>query len=271
MLIRTVIFIALTVAILFLVDWSSVVVPCFLEKAPPGIEKSCPYAGGIVLIGLKRIETWKPEQWMAATTVVTAAFTMVLGLFALSLARSTRIAANAANANAEAMMAADGAHLLPVIKEQNLGQMMNLGQITAAAARHPSTSPPTERTVPLRIRYRLRNHGKTPAILNSVMHRIAFFADPTSVRAAPVEDNVAVQVIASDAESSAITAEMAEPFTADMVNAVAADKGDLVFYGEASFRDFFGRQFRCSWEFDASQRGFALIKHDQRLEAGARS
>jgi hypothetical protein len=55
---------------------------------------------------------WSPETWTALGTVVIAIFTTILGLFTISVARSTRMTANAADLSARAAIAID----LPLIR-----------------------------------------------------------------------------------------------------------------------------------------------------------
>jgi uncharacterized membrane-anchored protein len=90
---------------------------------PLSIERPWLFWLGVVLLcvgGLTRsahlIDTYHDDV-NAVSTIIIALFTAVLGVFTIRLAKSTRIAADAAKLNAEALMTAEGAHLYPIIRE----------------------------------------------------------------------------------------------------------------------------------------------------------
>jgi hypothetical protein len=121
MLTRVLVAIAITAIALFAIDWASSIIPCVIDYPRPtqseqtkekqSNEKPCTYSGGIVVAGLKFIRDMKPDEWTAAATVVIALFTTILGLFTVSLARSTRVAAQAAEKSADALPAMERAYL----------------------------------------------------------------------------------------------------------------------------------------------------------------
>lgn len=126
MLKRLTIALALIFGLVLLDSVSSffVVRPCLIEQVvkngseqkPQANEgdRGCVYQGGLVVEGIAIASEWKPEIWTAISTVVIAAFTTILGLFTISLAKSTRIAAEAADLTARAAIALE----LPIIRIQ---------------------------------------------------------------------------------------------------------------------------------------------------------
>jgi hypothetical protein len=111
-----------------------------VEAAP----KDCSAAYGTFFVGLrdsgKFVRTYDKEI-VAISTVVIAAFTMILGVFTVSLARSTRVAANAAKR---------GADYIPNVER---GYIVGGGPRIADDGRHYID---------------IVNYGKTAAILTKV-------------------------------------------------------------------------------------------------------
>jgi hypothetical protein len=64
---------------------------------------------------------------------------------------------------------------------------------------------------------------------------------------------------------------MPAPFNEIMARSVAEHRGELLFYGEAIFTDFFDRQFLCFWEYDGRDGRFRLTSHELRLDPDRKS
>jgi hypothetical protein len=164
-------------------------------------------------------------------------------------------AAEAAKLNAEAVMTAEGAHLFPIIKKDNLKECF-----LSKPAAHSDVLPNPNVT------YIFKNYGKTPAKLISVMHGMSFFERPSKNRTMHLEDERALEIIAGNAESGEIELFLSDVLTATKAEAVLEYRSQILFFGEAAFKDFFDRQFRCIWEFEGRFGGFKLIRHEQRAD-----
>jgi hypothetical protein len=214
---------------------------------------------------LKRFWDWTTHDAVSFYTFVLAIFTGVLGCVALiqlhflnRADKTARVAAEAAKLNAEAVMAAEGAQLYPVIKESNLKDVFR-GTIF-----YGETTPPTEKVTRPIVVYCFKNYGKTPAVLYSIMHNIDFFEKPSTRRTMHIKETHPIEVIGAGQESSDITFEMLATFNTGMAKSVLEYRSDLLFFGEAAFKDFFNREFRCIWECDGRPSGFRLVMHEQR-------
>jgi hypothetical protein len=190
----------------------------------------------------------------AVSTIVIAIFTTVLGIFTISLARSTHIAAEAAKLNAEALMAAEGAHLCPIIKSHDLNDVFK------PTVWYGESLDDNKILVSPTISYVFKNYGKSPAILQQVQHGIKFFAKQTTLRSMHQED-VAIEAIGANEESQPIQCEMlGESINNQKAKAVINYSGTLLFFGMAIFQDFFGRRFQCNWEFECRPTGATLTR-----------
>ena len=130
MLKRALISALIILPILAFIDWaSSPLVQSCLAEGTVGtelqqiynslIEHRCPYESGVVIEGLRFAASWSPQVWTAIAGMAIALFAVVLGCFTVSLANSTRIAADAATHMAEAAVAAERARLYFIEGENN--------------------------------------------------------------------------------------------------------------------------------------------------------
>jgi hypothetical protein len=197
--------------------------------------------------------TW----WLAAFTfaLVTVSFFQIF--FLTRADKTARTAADAAKLNAEALMAAEGAALYPVLKK------INLKAVFQGTILHP-TMPDTNILSAPEVVYCFKNYGKTPAVIESVMHGIRFYPTGSTSRTMHPIDDWALKIIVGGQETSEISCEISEVFTRGKAKAVLAYEGELLFFGEVFFRDFFDRRFQCFWEFEGRPDGFHLRKIDQR-------
>jgi hypothetical protein len=214
--------------------------------------------------------------WQSATADPAAAFTLgllIVGIFQaglfffqLRLIRKSldpaKEAADAAKLNAQAVMDAEGAHLYPVIKKSNV----NNHQVFFGPIMHGKSSSDTDAVPTPTIVYCFKNYGKTPAVLQSIMHNIDFFEAPSKSRLMHMADISALEIIGANEESADIEFEMLATFNMGMAKSVMGRRGELMFFGEAVFTDFFDRQFRCIWECHGNAGGFKLTRHEQRLD-----
>jgi hypothetical protein len=141
MLKRALISALIILPILAFIDWaSSPLVQSCLAEGTVGtelqqiydslIEHRCPYESGVVIEGLRFAASWSPQVWTAIAGMAIALFAVVLGCFTVSLANSTRIAADAATHMAEAAVAAERARLHFIEGENNFMDYMRFaGQV----------------------------------------------------------------------------------------------------------------------------------------------
>jgi hypothetical protein len=174
--------------------------------------------------------------------------------------------AAAARGSAEAFMNAEGAQLYPVVTASNLEQIFRL----KSGVHEPAMEPSVRMQSPS-VSYCFKNYGKTPAKLQSIMHNIQFFDPPSQYREMQIEQGRPLEIIGAGEASSDIACEMPAPFNENMVRSVAEHRGELLFYGEAVFTDFFDRQFLCFWEYDGRDGRFRLTSHEQRLDPDRKS
>lgn len=170
--------------------------------------------------------------------------------------RDTRKAADAAVLSAEAIMAANGAHIYPVIKKTNLKEVFSGTTLYPSI---PDDDPVPDATV----KYVLKNYGKTPAIIEHISNGMAFY--PPGARAMTTV-SIAHQplgIIVDNGETAEIACEIQRTLTYGEAKAVLARKGELIFFGDVTFRDFFNRTFHCHWEFRGRPDGFHLYKIEE--------
>jgi hypothetical protein len=176
-------------------------------------------------------------------------------------AHTSSQAAAAARDNAEAVMNAEGAHLYPVLKKQNLKEVFQ-GPLL-----HPKW--PEEDSLPEpQVTYCFKNYGKTPAVIESMMHGIAYYPKPSKNRVMYAETRPLEIVVGGD-ESREISCDFFDTLTFGKAKEILEYRGELLFFGEVYFRDFFNRRFQCIWEFEGRPAGFHLREIDQRPKPDA--
>jgi hypothetical protein len=219
------------------------------------------------LVGLTRdLALYTKLLFLAAAALALIALGLVVAGFRQARDARKSIAAAvdsaaAARISADAFMNAEAAQLYPIIRISNLQEVFAVTSAIREATK--------ERAVGLqspKVSYCFKNYGKTPAKLQSIMHNIQFFDPPSQYREMQIERIRPLEIIGAGEESSDIDCEMLAPFNETMRSSVAEHRGDLLFYGEAVFTDFFDRQFLCFWECDGRDGGFRLTSHEQRLD-----
>ena len=188
MLKRAAIVVAVTIAVLALIDFASsslVHRPCLIEKVigsgskqnpnEENARRACAYQGGIIVVGISYIFSWKPEVWTAIGTLVIAAFTTILGLFTVSLARSTRIHAEAALRQTNVIVAVKSPS--PLVVEIKLVQFAQIpGETTVADPLPPGPIQPH-----CRIIITFENKGRAPCRMRELcIEKFAGNALPTN-------------------------------------------------------------------------------------------
>jgi hypothetical protein len=252
MLKRIIISVAMTVAVLLLVDLAtSSVISCKFnqltqnkgqqDKAHLNSRKDCLVFDGVVSQGLSLISSFFPssaEVWTAAATVVIA----VLGLFTISVARSTKI-------SADALTQSERAHVFIKVIDHNLGDGLN-----------PRTPEP------ITVEFIFKNHGKTPAILREISRDIAYWQSPPStidyipVGGLPAEKD---RIIDPDCETGSLKCQNTD-MTAKNAQAIIRGQKYVWFYGRAVYDDIFGARHEHRFIYQRTSRGeFRAISHPQ--------
>jgi hypothetical protein len=169
-------------------------------------------------------------------------------------ADAAKEAAVAAKLNAEAVINADRAHLYVVIQDHNVS-----GLIDAVADAKFSVAIAKDRMDPPVLAYVFKNYGKTPAIVESVMHCVAFKKDEGGIRTYEPFDR-ALEIIGEREEIEPIATSFDErPFLAEDAKALGDHDTMLFFYSEVTFRDAFNQRHTVRSDFLYSADRFHLI------------
>jgi hypothetical protein len=244
-------------ALLF-IEWMSSI---FVHPCPrSSVAGPCPYESGVVGEGIKLISRWGPEVWSAIGLFVIAMFAGILGIFTISLADSTKLAAEAAKLNSQIAVAAERAHLFVHIELESI-----LG-----AKSQPSQSGPlsTERPGGLRLSYALKNFGKTPAMIRELSHGVlvapAFRSAPkyVSVSRLPVE------ILGAGEKTPPILMTDFPQLTANDVMSIEELFTNFWFYGLLVYDDTFGwrRTLDFVWQYNTVLHGLRVFRHHETHE-----
>jgi hypothetical protein len=217
--------------------------------------------------------------WRTASADPLAAFTLALvvvglaqaGLFFVQLrlireslapakeaANAAKDAAEAAKLNADALMIAEAAQIYLIVVHSNIDRLYQLGGMyNNSPTMHPSPSDPPW------VEYRLRNYGKSPAIVQSVFHGIAIY-NPNADRS-PLRDykmgQDGMEIIGVAEQGQVLKCEFDRPFTFGDVRSIMTEDQLLSFFGHAVFIDHYGRRQTLEWEFIADDWRWNLIAH----------
>jgi hypothetical protein len=157
----------ITSLLLLFIEWTSSI---FVHPCPQSAAASeCPYESGVIVEGMKLLASWRPEVWTAIGILTIASFSAILAVFAIGLARSTQVAADAAKLASQVAVGAERAHLFVHIETENI--VSTISQASKGAAS------PKERPPALRLSYALKNHGKTPAMIRELSHGVVVASD----------------------------------------------------------------------------------------------
>jgi hypothetical protein len=218
--------------------------------------------------------------WESVATDPVAAFTLGLvfvgafqvGLFYVQLKligetlAPAKEAAEAAKLNADALMAAEGAHLYVIVKGDNI---TNIFQLAGRYDNSPGMND-SKMNAPA-LQYVLKNYGKTPAMLLHVWHGISIQKNPGERRTLVARD-VALEIIGVGSESAEATVTYDKPFKFGEARSLVSEETVLCFYGEADYKDTFGAIIHLEWEFIADRGALHYIDHrEQRQNPKAKS
>jgi hypothetical protein len=207
----------------------------------------------------------EPEHLTAISTAVIAFFTATLFFATFGQLRHLRRSVDLARINADALMAAEGAHLFPIIKGSNL---IGAHGTFAGPIMYDRMSDDTVTLQPS-VTYAFKNYGKSPAIISEIMHGMQICNPSKRIKTIYKEER-SPEIVDAKEESASIELQlMGEIFTYSKARAVANSNAILLFYGHVIFSDFFGRPFMSEWEFIGDQSGFRIARYKEHLDPDA--
>jgi len=176
--------------------------------------------------------------------------------------------AKAAETNAQALIDAESAKVYVVDLKSNIARILHIGT-------HHTPSPDVEMFDPPWIQYRLRNYGKSPALIRNVLHGFSLtnmkdlphgfsLDNPTKLplnRFKWASWNRAMEIVGVGEQSDVIKCEYDGPFTSEDAKSIVTPNALLTFSGMAIFLDTFGREHCLEWEFVAYDDRWQLIDH----------
>jgi hypothetical protein len=198
-----------------------------------------------------------------AAAVQAGLFVWQLDLIRKSLADAKKAAdaaeksADAARLNAEALMVAEAAQMYFIVESDNLKHMFQLGRrYDKSPSMNPSPSDPPW------IEYRLRNYGKSPAVMQSVFHGMALEPADVKKRFRSYQPaHGAMEIVGVGDEGQKLRCELEPSFTFGDVRSIVERERLLFFFGRANFMDHFGRWQILDWEYVADKGRWNLITH----------
>jgi hypothetical protein len=198
-----------------------------------------------------------------------ALFWVQLGIIRKSLIDAKHAAdaatkgAKAAELNAQALIDAESAQMYFVQDSSNIDKLYQLGGMydnSPTMADSPSAAPI--------ITYRLRNYGKSPAIIQAIIHGMSLEGRKRDGEQRNYRiGQEAMEIIGVGEQGEIITCKFDKtPFTFGDVRSIVTNDLFLYFYGRAEFIDHFGRKQTLEWEHIADSSKWNLIGHKNTRE-----
>jgi hypothetical protein len=168
----------------------------------------------------------------------------------------------------QALIDAESAKVYVVDLDSNIARILHIGK-------HHTPPPDAEMFEPPWIQYRLKNYGKSPALIINALHGFSLtnlnelphgfsLANPKELplkRLTYESWNRAMEIVGVGEQSNPIKCEYDRQFTSEDAKSIVTNDALLTFYGDATFLDTFGRQHRLEWEFIAHDDWWQLIDH----------
>jgi hypothetical protein len=169
--------------------------------------------------------------------------------------------AEAARLNAQALIDAESAQMYVIHSGSNIETIFQLGQRydnspTMAASKF---DPPW-------IEYQLKNYGKSPAIVQQVLHGLSLENPKIKQQREYASGQETMEIVGVGERGSLIHCAFDKPFTFGDVRSIVTDERLLFFYGHADFMDHFGRKQTLEWQFLADGGKWKLIAHSNTRE-----
>src|SRR5262245_35785334 len=169
--------------------------------------------------------------------------------------------AEAARLNAQALIDAESAQMYVIHLGSNIEAIFQLGKFY-----DNSPTMATSKFDPPWIDYRLRNYGKSPAIVQHVSHGLSLENPKIKQQREYAIGQEAMEIVGVGEQGIIIRCAFDKPFTFGDVRSIVTDERLLFFYGHAHFVDHFGRKQTLEWEFLADAGKWKLIAHSNTRE-----
>lgn len=180
----------------------------------------------------------------AVGTLIIAAFTTVLSIFTIGLARSTKIAAIAAKTAAEHIPTVEGANVYVLLKKETVEEDLQMIGMPNALIRRDFT---------IQVQVSLKNFGKTPAVIERFTVRLSYGrAKPISGAEARIQPNT---VIGAGDEIDHPLIVSAPALSKDDAEKIWRGEASLTLGGTLVYRDIWGDKWTVPFDgrnhFDA--------------------
>jgi hypothetical protein len=267
MLKRGTLLVLILAAIITFADWfSSPLQPCNLPLQQHGEagktnESAKEYCSAGKVVALWRgvgqtIDSWH-DDLTAASTIVIAVFTTILGIFTVSLARSTRIAADSSKESAVALTQSERAHVFITIINQRFMESWTEAELNRVTSNNMVG-------VPVSVEFAFKNYGKTPAILKEVCRDIILMPTfPDSIEYFPVHFIPSARVVAAGESTDAWKC-MQTHISKQDLNAVIRAQTSYWFFGRVLYDDIFGggHEHRFIYQYNSAH-GWSTFHHPE--------
>jgi hypothetical protein len=158
-------------------------------------------------------------------------------------------------------MTAEAAQMYFIFVDSNLPHMYQLGgRYDNSPTMHPSPADPPW------ISYRLRNYGKSPAIVQSVEHGFHLHNPAIHSERSYRIAQEAMEIIGVGEQGQILTCKLLGNFTFGDVRSLVTKEFGLWFFGKAVFIDHFGRRQILEWLHTAQGGRWDLISHRTSIE-----
>jgi hypothetical protein len=174
--------------------------------------------------------------------------------------KPAELAARAAQKNAQALMDAESAQIYVVLARSNIQSIFErtlLFDLPLDQYENPPTDSPTEAPW---VEYQLRNYGKSPAILQVVMHGIYIEREGVEPDVWVTPREGAMEIVGVGEQTLPIRCEFRRQFTSAHAREINLD-ASLHFHGRAEFMDHFGRRQTLDWDYIADRGAWHLVTH----------
>ena len=242
-----------TILVATLIDRASLLVaPCgiggggYSDQKDPN-DDNCAIREGIVISGIELLDERAPETWTAIASFAIAIFTWTLW-------RSSEKMWKVTNLNVQAAIDGERAHLYVLVTQHNVSDLID----ATSGAKYSPKIAKDKIQAPI-VAYVFKNSGKTPAILEEIMHGITIQKTEKHTIHYTTPDR-ALEILAMGQSSDQIAIDFDErPFLAEDAKAIGDHDLMLFFYTAATFRDIFNRQHKIRHDFLYSGGRFHLI------------
>jgi hypothetical protein len=245
----------ITLLLLLFIEWTSSIL---VHPCPQGAAASqCPYESGVIVEGMKLFASWRPEVWTAIGILAIASFAAILGVFSISHARSTQIAADAAKLASQVAVGAERAHLFIHIETENIVSAISQGSKGAASSK--------ERPPALRLSYALKNHGKTPAMIRELSHGVVVAPDLPENPKYQAVSQFPVDILGAGEKTPPIQVVDLPRLTSNDIASIEELFNNLWFYGVIVYDDIFGwrRTLEFVLQYSTVLHGLGVFKYQE--------